>query len=162
LTPMRQAARQAAPKVLPRLSLLQSALKNSLTPYRAAGFLLSLTSFIALFLACLGVFGMVAYGMTLRTKELGIRMALGADRQSLLSALLGRLARPAFWGAVAGVLIALALAKALEGEPLYLSPADLRAYAAALLILFAAAGTAASIPVIRALRSDPLKSLRHD
>jgi ABC-type antimicrobial peptide transport system permease subunit len=117
---------------------------------------------MALLLACLGVLGLVSYGMTLRTRELGIRMALGAGRQSLVSALLRRLARPAFWGAVAGIVVALAAAKALEGEPLYLIPADLRAYAGALLILFAAAGTAASIPVIRALRSDPLKSLRHD
>jgi len=91
--------------------------------------------------ACLGIFGVVGYGVTLRTKEIGIRMALGADRSSILGLLLRQLACPAALGLVLGVVSSLPIAMLLAGQPFYLRLDDPSVYAAALILLTARAGS---------------------
>ena len=112
-------------------------------------------------LACLGIFGVVSYGVALRTREIGIRTALGADRASLLRWILQQVFVPIAAGIAAGIVAAVPAALALTGEPFYLRLADPLAFGAALLVFTTAAGAAAVWPAARALRGNPIDALRH-
>jgi predicted permease len=125
----------------------------------------SLTSgfgLLALILACIGIYGIMAYSVSRRTNEIGIRMALGAERQQVLRMVLGESAWIAMIGVAAGICSALALAR-LIASMLY----ELKAYdpltfggSAVLLLLI---GLAASwIPARRAANLDPMRALRHE
>jgi predicted permease len=125
----------------------------------------SLTSgfgLLALILACVGIYGIMAYSVSRRTNEIGIRMALGAEREQVLRMVLGESAWIAMIGLAAGISSALALAR-LIASMLY----GLKAYdpltfgaSAALLLLI---GLAASwIPARRAASLDPMRALRHE
>jgi len=104
----------------------------------------------------------VSYGATLRAKEIGIRIALGAPRLSLLRVAVRQVLAPGAVGLVVGLLAAFAAARALSAEPFYLQSVDPSAFLAAL-ALFAAAGTiAATWPALATLRANPLEALRRE
>jgi putative ABC transport system permease protein len=116
----------------------------------------------ALTLAVLGVYGMLAHSVTQRSRELGVRMALGARRREILRLCLQRgLARVAI-GLGLGLLAALALSRQLESLLFGLTPRDPLAYAGAFVILLAAGLAASAVPALRAARLDPVEALRHD
>jgi ABC-type antimicrobial peptide transport system permease subunit len=136
--------------------------EERLRPRQIAGSIASLTGALALSLACFGIFGLVAYGVAMRTKEIGIRRALGADTGSIVRLLLRQLALPVALGMLAGTLAGVAVGRALGGEPFYLPATDAAAPAVALLVFALAAALAALVPATRALGTDPLRALRHD
>jgi predicted permease len=117
---------------------------------------------LALALACVGIYGIMAYTVSQRTNEIGIRLALGAAR----SRIRGMVLREASWMAVTGVVIGLAVAFALMRlvqSMLYgLKPGDPTSLTASALILLAMALLAAWIPAMRASRVEPMEALRHD
>ncbi len=124
--------------------------------------LLQLFALTALFLAALGIYGVMAYGVSRRFHEIGIRMALGANRNDLLMLLLGNGIRPALGGIVAGIAAALVLTRFLQSLLFGLKPTDPLTLITASLILFGVSCVACFIPAFRASRSNPALVLRYD
>ncbi|MBC7928058.1 MAG: FtsX-like permease family protein, partial [Bryobacteraceae bacterium] len=128
----------------------------------SAALVVSVFGSVAHLLACLGILGAVAYSVSQRTKEIGIRMALGAHPLQILSLVLQQLSRPVGVGLVAGVLAAAALTQLLRQELYGLSNLDPVTYLAIITIFIVTAVLAALVPARAALRVDPLRALRHD
>jgi predicted permease len=162
LGPMRDAARAVDKRILAEARLMRTDFEEKLRGPRMASLLAGLTALLALLLACLGVFGVVSYGASLRTKEIGIRVALGAGNGAIVRMLLRQLTWPAVLGIVVGLAASLPVGRLFEGEPFYLNSRDTWVHAAAMFVLFAAGGIAAIVPTLRALRNDPLQALRHE
>jgi ABC-type antimicrobial peptide transport system permease subunit len=113
-------------------------------------------------LACFGIFGIVAYGATLRTQEIGIRRALGARSGSIIILLVRQVAIPVGLGIAVGTMVGVAGSRVLEGEPFYLPGLDVALPLSALALFVATAAVAAILPAIRALRLDPLMALNSE
>jgi predicted permease len=119
-------------------------------------------SVVALFLACLGLYGTISYGVTRRVTELGVRMALGAARRDVLWLVIREAAVVVAIGGAIGIPLALAASRSL-GTLLYgVRPVDPASYAVAAMSLIAIAGFAAFLPAYRASRIDPVAALRKD
>ena len=117
---------------------------------------------LALFLALTGVYGVVSFSVTQRIREIGIRVALGAQRRDVLSIVLRSGAAPVLGGLVAGLGLALAVSFVMEAILFGLSPRDPLTFAGAALLLFAAALGAIWLPARRAAALDPVTSLRYE
>src|SRR5213594_2663098 len=127
---------------------------------RLAATLLALFGGMALFLAAIGLYGVMSYSVSQSTRELGVRMALGATVRDLLRLVLSRGLRLTMAGIVIGTVAALLLT-GLMGNLLYkVSPRDPIAFGAALIILIAVALVACFLPARRATRIDPVRALR--
>ena len=117
---------------------------------------------LALILACIGIYGIMAYNVARRTSEIGVRMALGARAQQVLFMILRECSWLAILGITSGLIAAIFLARFI-GSMLYgLKPSDPVTLIASTLILLAVAIVAAYGPARRASRTDPMQALRHD
>jgi hypothetical protein len=116
---------------------------------------------LTLLLASIGIFGVVSYGVTLRTKELGIHLALGASRGAVIAIATRHAAFPLLIGVIVGTIVAMPISFALSKSPLQLAFADPLSYLAALAVLAVAGCAATATPVLRALHADPIRALRH-
>ena len=161
LEPMRATARRADDRVLAATKLLKAEFEKKLQGPRLTSLVASMVGLLALALASFGIFGLIAYGVAARTKEIGIRVALGARSGSILSLLLRQLAAPAVAGIALGGTAGTLAARLLQGEPLYLNASDSTAPVAAIAVLAIAGGVAAMLPARRALRINPTDALRH-
>jgi ABC-type antimicrobial peptide transport system permease subunit len=132
----------------------------ALMPVRMGATVAGAQGLIALFLAGLGVFGLVSYGVSRRTREIGIRMALGAtvtdvmrlvSRQSLVLSLVGL---------GTGMLITVAVTRAIAGLLYGISPMDVRVFGAVIAIILAVTAVACWLPARRAAKVDPIVALR--
>lgn len=123
---------------------------------------ISVLGSVAHLLACLGIVGLVAYAVSQRTKEIGIRMALGAKRAHVLSLVLRQFSRPVVAGLLVGVAAAAALSQLLRGVLYGISHLDPLAYLAAIGIFVLTVALAALLPARRALRVNPMRALRYD
>jgi predicted permease len=115
---------------------------------------------LALLLSCLGLYGILSYAVARRASEIGIRMALGADRRDVLWLVLRDALRLVLIGAALGVPAALAVARLVASQLFGISAADPGAVVAATLALFAVAAMAGYLPARRATRVDPLVALK--
>jgi predicted permease len=161
LLPVLREAARLDPRVIPAVRLMRDDFDRRVRGSRLAGTVASGIGAATLLLACLGIFGVVSYGVALRTKEIGIRTALGADRGRLLRAILRQVLWPVAAGMMVGVGAAIPIGLALSGDPFYLSPGDPVAFVAALSLFVMAAFVAAVWPAARAIRGNPLDALRH-
>jgi putative ABC transport system permease protein len=141
---------------------LHKEVENSLWQQRLRGWLLGFFSIVALSLAAAGLYGAVAYGVAQRTREIGIRMALGATRASVLRLVLGQGMRAVAIGLVAGIGGALIVSRLLRASLFGVSGNDLTSYGAACLLLSATAAIAALIPARRASQVNPMEALRSE
>jgi predicted permease len=137
-------------------------LRLTLAPTRVGALLLAAFGGLALLLASIGLYGVVAQSVAQRTREIGVRVALGADARSVLRTVLGRGMRLASAGALAGLLAAAVLTRTLSSLLYGVSAVDPLAYLAAVLVLLAVAALANFIPARRAARVDPMVALRHE
>ncbi|MDP9004555.1 MAG: ABC transporter permease, partial [Verrucomicrobiota bacterium] len=139
---------------------LEKEVGNSLWQSRLRGWLLGFFSAVALLLAAAGLSGAIAYGVAQRTREIGIRMALGATRGSVLRLVLGQGLRAVAIGLVAGLGGALIVSRVLNASLFGVSSHDLTSYGAACLLLAVTAAIAAFIPARRASQVNPMEALR--
>jgi predicted permease len=133
---------------------------NSLWQQRLRGWLLGFFSIVALSLSAAGLYGAVAYGVAQRTREIGIRMALGATRSSVLRLVLSQGMRAVAIGLGLGIGGALIVSRVLRASLFGVSGHDLTSYGVAGLLLSATAGIAALIPARRAAQVNPMEALR--
>jgi ABC-type antimicrobial peptide transport system permease subunit len=129
---------------------------------RLAAYGVATLGMLALLLACTGVYGVVAFTVGRRRREIGVRIALGASAQAVLRLLVWQSLRPVVAGGVIGTLVAAAGSSLIHAMLYGLSPLDPGGFAAALLLLAAVAVAAALIPASSALRVDPAATLRHE
>jgi putative ABC transport system permease protein len=141
---------------------LVDVVSDSVAQRRFSMLLLGLFAAIALCLAAVGLYGVVAYGVNLRTQEIGIRMAIGADGGDVLRMIVGGGMKLALTGVALGLAGALALSGVLRTMLYDVTPFDPSSYVLTALVLLAVAGLACYIPARRATRLDPLRALRHD
>jgi ABC-type antimicrobial peptide transport system permease subunit len=113
-------------------------------------------------LAAIGVYGVLAFLVNQRTREIGVRMALGAGRQDVLRLVLRDALGLAVVGVVLGVAASLALTRILASMLFEVSATDATAFAAAPLLLVVVALTAALVPAYRATRMSPVTALRSE
>ena len=122
--------------------------------------LLGVFAAAALVLATMGIYGVVSYLVAQRTREIGIRMALGADGRDVLRRVIGRGALLAAAGALLGLAAALALTRLLSGMLYGISATDPVAFAAVVFLVAAAALLASYVPARQAARLAPAMTLR--
>ena len=115
---------------------------------------------LALLLAAVGIYGTLAYIVSARTREIGIRLALGASRRDIMSRVLSRGLVPAACGGLAGIALAIALARAFRSLLFEIQPLDAGSVTAGAVLLLGVAVLAAIGPARRASRVDPVQALR--
>jgi predicted permease len=141
---------------------LQQLIDRTLGPHRVMSRLLGAFAVTALLLAALGVYGVVGYRVAQRTKEIAIRVALGASRWRIQSAFLGETLLFVGLGVVLGVPLALGAGEAVRGYLFGVAPGDAVTIATACVAVVAAALAAAYLPARRAGCVDPIAALRAD
>ena len=158
---MRNALWQIDPQVtIPTLKSLDDQVSDSVATERFQTIVLSSFGAAALLLALLGVYGVLAYSVSLRQQEFGIRIALGSSKGTLVGLVLRQAAYPVLLGAGVGLTIALAAMRWVRSL-LYQAPAmDPIAIGGSILLLLAAAAVAAIVPARRAASVDPMRALR--
>jgi putative ABC transport system permease protein len=158
----RETIRTADPDVPVRATTMTETLAASVATPRFRTLLVGTFAALALALAIAGVYGVMAYAVSRRTAEIGVRMAMGAASADILRLVIGQGVRLAAAGIVLGSAMAYGLAQLLRGMLFAVAPADPIVFLAvpAALLLTAAAATA--IPALRAARVDPMSALRAD
>jgi predicted permease len=131
-----------------------------LLPARLSALVLSAFAILALALASIGLYGIVSYAVSRRTREVGIRMSLGADGARVVQMLMGGGMKLVAVGSVIGLLVAVAAARLVGGLLFNVSTLDLSTFLLVPIVLIAAAMLAAYIPARRASRVDPATALR--
>jgi predicted lysophospholipase L1 biosynthesis ABC-type transport system permease subunit len=161
---MVQSVRAALTELEPRLPVteiipFEERVSRDLSQDRLVAELASAFGSLALALACLGLYGTISYGISRRVGELGLRMALGADRATVLRMIMKEALVLVVVGGLVGLPLAFAAARSV-GAMLYgVPPADLLSFGAGSLVLIAVAAAAAYIPAHRASRISPMVAL---
>jgi len=159
--PLRQAIReQDSAAIVSAVTTVEQQLSSQLTPRRFQMSLLTLFSLIALVLACAGIYGVMHYWVAQRTREIGIRMAIGAERRSVLGLVIKEGAKLSLAGIIAGLGSALILTRLIRSLLFGVSPTDPLTFAAISGFLCVVALLACYIPARRATRVDPMTALR--
>jgi len=135
---------------------------DSVAQTRFSTLLLSLFAALAIVLATVGIYGVTSYGVTARTHEIGLRMALGAQPGDVQRMFLGQGLRSSLLGLALGLIASLALTRFLASLLFHVSPYDPATFIAMAILLCAVALFASYIPARRATQVDPLVALRHE
>ncbi len=141
---------------------MQVQIQNSVYQDRAVAVLTSASGLLALLLASLGLYGVIAYAVSRRTAEIGLRMALGASKRSIVSLVLREVLWMVAAGAVIGVVVGLALSRAIASQLFGVQAMDAAIFASAVGVLVLVAVGAGAAPTLRAARIDPMNALRYD
>jgi ABC-type antimicrobial peptide transport system permease subunit len=139
---------------------MEDALGLSFLPQRAGATLLGIFSVLGLVLASVGLYGVVAYAVAQRTRDLGIRMALGAESSDIYRVVLGHGVKLTSFGLIIGVVAALIMARMTQGVLFGVSTTDPITLGSVAAILATVALLASFIPARRATRVDPMSILR--
>ena len=145
-----------------RVRMLADYVDASFQHERLIAYLCAVFGALALGLASVGLYGVMAYAVTQRTKEIGVRMALGAQRGDVIGMVLGESLLPVLAGMAAGLCAALALARLVAGMLYGVAPRDPLTIALAAAAMLAVSLAAAAIPARRASRVEPMSALRHE
>jgi len=161
VAPLRQAVRQIDPEEpIAMVRTMNEWMSRSIVTRRAPMLLFAAFGGVALLLAAIGTYGVLGFGVSQRTREIGIRQALGADRQAILALILGQGLRRAAFGIAAGLAGGLALSQLLRSQLYGVMPRDPVVMAASTFLLLAVTTAACSIPAWRAARLAPSEALR--
>jgi predicted permease len=161
LPPILREAASIDSRVIPVAHVLREDFARRTSGPRLASAIAGSIGAVTLALACLGIFGVVSYGVALRTKEIGIRVALGAKQPALLRAIVRQVLTPVAIGMLLGFALAVPTSRALASEPFYLQNVDPIAFVGALAVFVLAGAIAALWPAFAVLRGNPVDALRH-
>jgi putative ABC transport system permease protein len=152
-----------------QLPLIQPQSMDEITNQQPAVFLRRYPSYLigsfaglALILAMVGLYGLLSFTVMQRTREIGIRVALGAQRRDILNLILGQGIRPVLVGLAVGVIAGLALTRLMASLLYGVKPTDIVTFATVCVVLMVVAVGACYIPARRAMGVDPLTALRHE
>jgi len=144
------------------LKPMQTWVDDSMVSRRSPALLAGIFAAVALLLAAVGTYGVLAYAVNQRRREIGVRMALGAQPRDVIADVMGQGLRLAAVGVVAGIFLAVAGARLLNSLLFGTSPTDTLTFVAAATLLVAIAALASLVPALRASRVDPLIALRDE
>jgi putative ABC transport system permease protein len=145
-----------------QIQTMDQILSQSLARRRLYVVLLGVFACVALLLATAGIYGVVSYSVTQRTREMAIRVALGAERLDVLRFIMLQAAKLALTGELAGILVALAVTRRMASMLFGVSAADPITFAGVAFLLTAVAFAACYIPARRAMSVDPMAALRYE
>jgi putative ABC transport system permease protein len=152
----------AGSNIMGGIVTVESRLASSIAQRRLATSLVGGFALSALLLAAIGMYGVIAYGVAQRTREMGIRMALGANRRRILRLVLGEGVRLALVGAALGIVAAFASTRLIQSLLFQVVPTDPITFIVTPLLLAGVALLATYIPARRATRLDPTLAIRGD
>jgi putative ABC transport system permease protein len=162
-TSLRAVVRDTDPAaILSPIQTLTQRLFRQLAARRFQTWLLGVFSWLALLLAGIGIFGVLGYSVVQRTREIGIRIAVGAQRWSVMWLIVGNGGLLALMGVAIGTLTALALTRLMKSLLFGVSATDPLTFGGTAALLCAAALVACYLPARRAMRVDPMVALRHE
>ena len=159
---LRQALQSRFPEAAVTVSALSAQVDASIVQERMMATLAGGFGLLALGLASVGIYGLLAYGVARRTKEIGIHMALGAQRRRVIALVLHGARRSLLIGLAIGLPVAIGGSRWVESMLFGLKPTDPVAIGAAVLLLATVAHIAAYLPALKASRVDPLVALKHE
>ena len=163
MSDVRRAVAEIDPReVVYNVQTMDEVVSNSFAARRLSMILLGAFAALALVLACVGIYGVISYLVGQRTHEIGVRMALGAQRRDVLRLVLGQGARMALIGVAVGIAAALGLTRLMSNQLFGVSAHDPLTFAAVAALLIVVAVAACYIPARRAMRVDPMIALRHE
>lgn len=145
-----------------KIRTMGDVVSDSVAERRVTMLMLGIFAAAALLLAAVGIYGVIAYSVTQRTQEIGIRMALGARPRQVLRMVVGQAMALAAIGITVGAALSLALSRLMEGLLFGVRPADPVTFAAVAAMLAGVAATASYVPGRRATRVDPVIALRSE
>jgi putative ABC transport system permease protein len=147
---------------LARVSSMEAIRETALAEPKFNMFLITGFSLLALMLATIGLFGVIAYMVSQRTREIGIRMALGAQKGQILALVMKRGVRITLLGLALGLCGSLVLSRALASVLFDVRPTDVSIYGGLFVVLGVTAMIATYVPALRAVRVEPLTALRYE
>jgi predicted permease len=159
---LRGTIRALDPQIVVKVAMMQALINESIAQPRFRTWLIGVFSIFALTLACLGIYGVIAYLVTQRYKEIGIRIALGATRRNILQLILARTLKLTVAGILAGLIAAFFLSKFLSTILFGITAHDPVTFVVAPACLITIALLAGYLPARRATRVDPVTSLRYE
>jgi putative ABC transport system permease protein len=160
---VREAVRRIDPvQPLSTVRTVEQLMLEAVATRRFVMLLLGVFAVSATLLAAVGIHGVLAFAVGRRTREIGVRMALGAQRRGVLGMVVGQAMRQALAGLVIGIIVALAAGRFIRGQLFGISAADPLTFVAVALVLLGVAGAAAWIPAWRAASIQPLEALREE
>ncbi|HKG20957.1 MAG TPA: FtsX-like permease family protein, partial [Blastocatellia bacterium] len=166
LKTMTGAIRAEAKSIDPKLSLsiqrMQDNLETQMTPFRAVAMIAGVLGALALLLASIGMYGVISFVVAQRTREIGIRIALGAKPRDVITLFLKQGLRLIAAGIALGILGGAVVSRLLAALLLNVSVIDPAAFAGVSLFLALVAMLACYVPARRATRADPMEALRHE
>jgi predicted permease len=163
LPALRSAVAQALPGVpLRNIARLDDLFAAQIAERRLSMLMFGLFGLLGLVTSAVGIFGVIAYLVSQQTRDIGVRMALGATRSRVVGAVFARVGRLVGSGLACGVFVAWALSTTADRFLFGINHGDLRVYAVAIITLLAAAVVAALVPARRAANIDPIQALRQE
>ena len=163
ITSVRRAVAEVDPReIVYGVQTLDDIIATSFAARRFSMILLSTFAGLALLLSCVGIYGVISYVVSQRTHEMGLRMALGAQRGDVMNLVLGEGARMALIGVMIGVAAALVLTRLMTNQLFGVTPHDPLTFAAVAIVLMLVALLACYLPARRATRVDPMVALRYE
>jgi predicted permease len=141
---------------------MDEVIAGSVAARRVSMILLGIFAALALILSCVGIYGVISYVVGQRTHEIGVRMALGAQRRDVMRLVLGEGVRMTLFGVAAGAAASLGLTRFMADELFGVTPQDPLTFAAVAVVLTLVALLACYLPARRAVKVDPMVALRYE